>query len=64
MFDQAGFSKMFDILKKKGYYSQFADYESFKAQQAKDKEQIEKDAADYNKVNNISQPAEITQIPF
>jgi len=64
MFDQAGFSKMFEILKKKGYYSQFADYEAFKAQQAKDKEQIEKDAADYNKANNISQPVEMSKIPF
>ena len=48
MFDQAGFSKMFDILKKKGYYSQFADYEAFKSQQAKDKEQIEKDARQFD----------------
>ena len=64
MFDQAGFSKMFDILKKKGYYSQFVDYEAFKSQQDKDKEQIEKDAADYNKANNISQPVTLEQLPF
>ena len=53
MFDQLGFSRMFDVLKAKGFYPQFNSYEDFKSFQATERAKIEADALAYDKANSI-----------
>ena len=48
MFDQLGFSRMFDVLKAKGFYPQFNSYEDFKTFQATERAKIEADAKLYD----------------
>ena len=62
MFDQLGFSRLFDVLKAKGFYPQFNSYEDFKSFQATERAKIEADAREYDKSQGI--PAIPDKLPF
>jgi hypothetical protein len=64
MFDELGFSRMFDVLKAKGFYPQFNSYEDFKSFQATERAKIEADALKYDRENGINSPVDVNNLPF